>query len=423
MSSNQFIGGQSSWLPQPSSKPSGSSQIGSSREAEDPNAFVQAVFWLSAFAIPFGSLYIPGTGERLGVVRIIQVLVFLAMVLQPAVCLRRWPVALSWFLAYCGVRLLWGLWMTPQLATEWWPSTSRLLQFYLPWMLFLFNVLRFPSVPRRGLWALALGSSLCAVLHLAGFGVEQLDRGMEGRTSVFGENANVVGTNYALALIAMLGLLLAGEVSLPRRFVLLSMTPLNGLGLAMTGSRTAALLVGLGFLVLLGRSYVAGARFRGLIILGLTAAILGSVLWTVPTVLQRFDTFRSRDPRAEPRTRMLPVLWEMFLRNPVLGNGPDEYQRELTQRAMPYLLKKHTTIVAHNLLLLLLVETGLIGCLIFAKGYGMALASAWRARTQAAGLLPLAMLLPLTIAALTASDPHYQAAFWFAAAYALAGRD
>ncbi|MDB6035150.1 MAG: hypothetical protein JWM16_5488, partial [Verrucomicrobiales bacterium] len=106
----------------------------------------------------------------------------------------------------------------------------------------------------------------------------------------------------------------------------------------------------------------------------------------------------------------------------VLGSGPDDYQHELTRRAMPYLLKKNTTIVAHNLPLLLLVETGVAGFFIFARGFGMTLASAWRARTQPVGLLAFAMMVPLTIAAITSSDPHYQSAFWFAAAYALAGR-
>jgi O-antigen ligase len=413
----QTQSGPKSWL-----KPSGQFLNAASRAEEAPNSFVRAVFCISAFAIPFGSLYIPGTGERLGVVRFVQLLILLAMVIQPAVCLRRWPVALSWFVGYCGVRLLWGLWMTPQLAAEWWPSTSKLLQFSLPMLLFLFNALHFRPLARKGVWAFALGNTLCALLHLAGVGVEDLDRGMEGRTSVLGENANVVGANYALALVGMLGLLLARHLSLRQRIFLLAMIPINSLALAMTGSRTAALMLALGFVVLLGCSYAQGARFRAAIILIAAAAILGGTLVTVPTVLRRFDTFRSRDPRAEPRARMLPVLWEMFLRNPVLGSGPDDYQHEMTQRAMPYLLKKNTTIVAHNLLMLLLVETGVVGCFIFARGVGMTLASAWRARMQPVGLLALAMIVPLTIAGITSSDPHYQSAFWFAVAYALAGR-
>jgi O-antigen ligase len=119
---------------------------------------------------------------------------------------------------------------------------------------------------------------------------------------------------------------------------------------------------------------------------------------------------------------MFPVLWEMILRRPVIGGGPDYYQDELTRRAMPYLLQKHRTISAHNLVLLLLVETGLIGLIIFGRGVAAAIASAWRARLSSLGLLPLAMFVPLIIVGMASSDPHYNKVFWFAMAYALAAR-
>jgi len=37
-----------------------------------PNWLVRCAFYLSFFAIPFHSLYLPGTGERLGVTRLVQ---------------------------------------------------------------------------------------------------------------------------------------------------------------------------------------------------------------------------------------------------------------------------------------------------------------------------------------------------------------
>ncbi len=33
------------------------------------------------------------------------------------------------------------------------------------------------------------------------------------------------------------------------------------------------------------------------------------------------------------------MLWDIFLRSPVYGSGPDQYQFELTRRAMPHLIK------------------------------------------------------------------------------------
>ena len=105
----------------------------------------------------------------------------------------------------------------------------------------------------------------------------------------------------------------------------------------------------------------------------------------------------------------------------VSGSGPDRYQFELTRRAMPYMIKEQRTISAHNLALLLLVETGLIGFLLFASGIKAALMAAWRARSKACGPLPLALFLPLVIASAIVSDPSHSLIFWFAMAYALTG--
>jgi O-antigen ligase len=118
---------------------------------------------------------------------------------------------------------------------------------------------------------------------------------------------------------------------------------------------------------------------------------------------------------------MAPVLWEMFSRSPIFGLGPDRYTFELTRRAMPYLIKQQRTIVAHNLPLLLLVETGVIGFLVFSFGLKSALAAAWKARHRSCGPLPLALLLPLVIAGATVCDPSHHLVFWVAIAYALAG--
>jgi len=50
-----------------------------------------------------------------------------------------------------------------------------------------------------------------------------------------------------------------------------------------------------------------------------------------------------------------------------------------------------------------------------------ALKAAWRARLNACGPLPLALILPLAIAGMIVCDPSHHMVFWFALAYALAG--
>jgi O-antigen ligase len=388
-----------------------------------PNAFVRWVFLLSVFAIPFTCVYLPGTGERVGVLRLVQLLLLSAVLWQPRVCLRLVPVALLWFLVYCGVRILSGLWFSPELAASWWPTTLGWLQFSLPWAWVLFNLLQFPGLRRAGLWALVWGCSLCALLHILGVGVSAVDNDLaEVRTTVFGENANVVGATYAVAIITMIGLGMFRNLKLSRRLLLVPLLGLVGFGLAKTGSRTALLLVAMGTVVLLfpAESFSSGPqRYASGALLGV---VLAMIIWQVPTVVERF---KDLDPhnlgQHNPRARMAPVLWEMFLRSPIYGSGPDQYQFELTRRAMPYLVRDQRTIAAHNLVLLLLVETGLVGFLIFSAGLRAALVAAWKARRQESGWLPLALLLPLLVAAIVLSNPATHHVFWFAIAYALAG--
>jgi O-antigen ligase len=391
-------------------------------DALQPNLLVRWAFYLSVFAIPFALLYLPGTGERIGVSRMVQALILVAILSQPRVCLRLVPIAIFWFLAYCGVRILAGLWFTRELATLWWPSTFNWLQFSLPWVWVMFNVLQFPNVSRRGLWALVWGCSFCALLHIAGIGVVEVDNGVEGRSTVFGENANVVGATYAIAVIALLGLGLLKDVKIHQRLVLLPLIAVVGAGMAKTGSRTAVLILIMGIAVLFGQGRSFGSRMKRFACLALMGAVLAGVVWQIPTVMERFEKVNSSNiQQQEGRVRMAPVLWEMFLRSPIYGSGPDGYQFELTRRTMPYRFREQRMIAAHNLALLLLVETGIIGFLLFAAGLKASLVSAWKARLKPCGSLPLALLLPLVIAGALVSDPSHQLVFWFAMAYALAG--
>jgi len=390
-------------------------------DALQPNVLVRWAFYLSVLGIPFTRLYLPGTGERIGVTRMIQALILGAILSQPRVCIRLMPVALFWFLAYCGWRLLSGLWFTPELSSSWWPNTLDWLQFSLPWVWLMFNVLQFPTISRRGMWALAWGCFLCASLQIAGIGVVDVDNGIEARSSIFGENANVVGATYAVALITLIGLGMLKGVALHQRLLLLPLIAVIGGGMAKTGSRTAVLILLTGIAVLLCQGRAFGWTKR-IVIVVLIGAVLAGVISRIPTVMQRFEKVASfKTQQQEPRARMAPVLWEMFLRSPLYGSGPDDYQLELTRRTMPYLLKDQRLIAAHNLALLLLVETGIIGFLLFASGLKAGLVSAWKARLKPCSSLPLALILPLAIAGLTVSNPSHDLVFWFAMAYALAG--
>ncbi len=393
-------------------------------EGLGPNALVRWAFYLSVFSIPFTRLYLPGTGERVGVLRVVQLLLLVAVLSQPRICLRRFPVALAWLGGYCLLRIASGLWLSPELSRGWWPSTVDWVEFSLPWVWMLFNLLPYPGMARRGLWALVWGCALCASLHLAGVGVTAVDDSLEQvRTTVFGENANVVGTTYAVGLIILVGLGMFKEVKLSRRLLLFSLIALIGVAMAKTASRTALIMVGLGILLLLFQARSFASRARRYSTLILISTVLAAVVWQVPTVMERFRDIDPQDVSHDnPRARMVPVLWDIFLRSPIYGSGPDAYRVEMTRRAMPYFFRQQQIIAAHNLVLLLLVETGVIGLLVFGIGLWKVLAAAWRCRVMPCGFLPLALFLPFFISGLVLSNPTSAYVFWLAVAYALAGR-
>lgn len=386
-----------------------------------PNFLVRSAFCLSIFAIPFSLVYVPGTGDRFGVMRIIQLLMLGSILSQPRVCLRLLPTALIWFLGFIVLRTVWGLWFTPEMAFLWSAKCRQFVSF-LPWAWFLFNVLQFPGAHRSGLWALGLGVALCALLHIAGVGVQIVDDQSGNRSAVFGLNANDLGLTYATAATALLGMWVFEVRTTLQRLLPFPLIALIGVAVAKTGSRSAVLVLAAGVIVIMVLARGVDSKVRRITSVFLLGTMVALALWQIPTVLERFEIINVRNlGENNPRARMLPVLWEMFLRHPVFGMGPESYSFELTRKAMPYLLARGETIGAHNLVLLVLVETGIVGLLVFSIGPLKALAAAWRARLTPAGPLPLALFLPLVLAAATVSQPMFLPIFWLAVAYALAG--
>ena len=287
----------------------------------------------------------------------------------------------------------------------------------------MFNVLQFPDVRRTGFWALGFGCLLCAMCHIAGIGVTTDPHVEETRSSVFGLNANELAATYATAAIALFGIWTTQSRTWVQRLLPVPMMTIIGIALAKTGSRGAIMILAIGLLVLLiGGSF--GSKLKRLACLIGFGAVLAVILWQIPTAMTRFQEINPQNiGENNPRARMAPVLWEMFLRSPLYGLGPDGYEWELTRRAMPYLINQGRLVEAHNQILLLLVETGIVGFTFFSTGIALAVAAAWRARRKSCGPLPLALLLPIVIAAATVTHPAHYLIFWVVVAYGLAGAE
>jgi len=258
-----------------------------------PNLLVRSAFYFSLAAIPFLRLYVPGTGERVGVQRVAQGLLLAAMLSRPRVCLRFVPHALLWFALYCVVRILSGLFQAPEYSKLWWPSTLELLEFYLPWAWLVFNVLHYPKFAHGGLWAFVLGVSFCALLHAVGIGVLDVDNGVDGRSTVFDQNANDIGEIYGVALVTLVALGLYRNTRQTLRFIVFPLAGLVAIGLAKTGSRTGTLFAVLGILILLPQTRAFVPRTKRYVVILLLALVFAGVVSQIPTVMKRF---RSQPP-------------------------------------------------------------------------------------------------------------------------------
>jgi O-antigen ligase len=156
--------------------------------------------------------------------------------------------------------------------------------------------------------------------------------------------------------------------------------------IVQTASRAgfAALFLGLSVFLLPG----GGARRKFVAILQ-AIMILGGALYMVmkSTVLEgRLGSFYHAGDVT--RTHIYAAAWEMVKRKPIAGWGPVIAQRQLGG----WVASKTGIRDAHNLLLTLLLEVGIIGALPFLGGLFVVLLSTWSWRSGPLGLVPLAMM-------------------------------
>ena len=339
-------------------------------------------------------------------------LFFLLTLCQPRVCFRRVPVTLLWFGAYMLIYCLFGI-----LINSYYPSLVRERLFTLIQMLVLFwasyNLLRDPKMVAFSIGALAAACAVLATLQLTG-ATSVTYRGMiEGRTSAFNENPNVIGSLFSLGLISLVGLVYGRFRTTSRlRHAIWGMLPVLALALVRTGARAA--LVGLAtglFVFVLARGSVQ-IKIRNAIVVLLALGVLLATLLTSRMSVERWKMAFEQKSMAG-REEIFPEAWKMFLEKPLIGWGPINHYYELGWRM------ESETKDTHNLVLWVLTEVGLLGSFPFFAGIYLCLRSAWRARNGPHGVLPLALTMTLLVVNLSGTGMTRKV-FWIVLAYASA---
>jgi O-antigen ligase len=330
----------------------------------------KVIYWLSLiliFTIPWeGAFHLPGFGTAATVMGIVVGACWVVMVAFTG--RMRQPIT---YLFVVGVFVAWvaltSFWSADPVESM--GSVVLWLQSFL-FVFILWDLYRTKASLLAGLQAYVLGAYAAvggAVLNYLSSNAfyPHGDRYSLGDT-------NPDGYGFILALGVPVACYLAASPEIRRMFRLINVgyLPVAFLGIALSGTRTAALGAALGLLYGLATL----TRLRLLTRIAVVVLLAASLLALLPIVqplssFQRLGTTGTEVTQGDlnGRTAQWRQGLRAFMRHPVLGVGTDMYRSVNT-------LNK----VAHNSYLSVLVEEGLIGFVLFATILWIVVAHAWR---------------------------------------------
>jgi O-antigen ligase len=332
------------------------------------------------------------------------------------------PSALWWFLGYLIIFAASGLMAGDTAVVGIRQYVIRILtvaqQVVLLW--FAADFLRDGKFARKSLITFVTVCAFVAVgalLGLPGFGSDSY----QDRVSAFDASPNDIGPLMAYAAIVSCGFYLIKTGWSGKRKLLLIVVTIPILGLMVaSGSRAAmaAFFMGMTFF------FVPHRRSRRMMLaFGFGAAVIAAVLFFIlhdPTTAERWTGTITQGETAG-RWPIYAAAWQMFEEKPLLGWGGLAALDELGFR----LGLQHAR-DAHNFVLYLLIQVGLVGTIPFLVALWFCLKAAWKARVYQFGLVPLSVI----IAVLTYGMAHTgirAKVFWlilgFVLAASAAGRD
>jgi O-antigen ligase len=382
---------------------------------------VQYSFLLFVFSIPFEALELPYlTSGTLSLAKLLG-LCFFAIYLFHLVLhvlffnksVPEIPVAMRWFIGYFVVYALGGWLMDHEAGRAYLLRLMTLVQI-LGFFWCATDLLKDQSFAKRCLLVFAAACVTLAVgtlLDLPGF-VPKVDE----RTRVLGMNPNTAAPMMVFAAIILIAFCLTESWSRKRKAFLLSLTlPLFAL-LVSTASRsgTGAFVIGISMFFFtrggLKRKVIAALSvFAGI-------AVLVAFMLTNQLAADRWALFfQEGDTNTTGRGAVYGTALEMIEESPIVGWGRSTGFEELGSR-----LGLGGRIDAHNFLLYLLIEVGLVGTAPFLIGLGLCHVAGWKARMGYLGILPLTLLVT-SVASMMTHTALNAKTLWFFLALALAG--
>jgi O-antigen ligase len=375
-------------------------------------------FLLFVFSIPFEDLEVPyvtsGTfslAKLCGLAFFGTYLFYLVLqVLFFKKSIPEVPVAMRWFIAYFVIYALGG-WL---LDHE--PGRAYFIRLFALAQTFGFfwcasDLLRDKTLTKSSLLVFASSCAILAIgalLHLPGF-VPEVDE----RARALGMNPNAGASLMVLGGLILLAFCLnETQWSRKRKALLVILTvPLLAF-LVSTASRSGvgAFVIGLSMFF-----FARGGLKRKMVAVLLAVVAASGVLLLVAaneTAAERWARFFERGD--SQRSNLYGTALEMIGESPIVGWGRTTGFEELGLR-----IGLGGRISAHNFLLYLLLEGGLLGTVPFLTGLGLCLWASWKARAGPWGILPLTLLISLLAMMMTHTGLTAKQ-LWLCLAFALA---
>ena len=286
-------------------------------------------------------------------------------------------------------------------------AVRTMLQYCLAGAVFWISI-RFLShrdLAWRALVAFAAGCTVIVLLERLGIATTI----EEGRQVVFGQDANMLGGNMALGLVAVLSLYFERVNRLAAKAMALGIAVLLGTALIESGSRGAILGAAGGLIGLMLQAGDDRKPIRRAAILGMIAVIGTVALFSSEMMRNRFAN--AVEGNLAKRERLFPAAWAMFEQRPVVGWGPADATYALAIAAGEYGMGRRVADQRvtphrrdfHNLPLELLATFGVAGAAPMFVCIGMCGVSAWFGRRRQGGAGPLALMIVMLMLSFSAN--------------------
>jgi O-antigen ligase len=344
---------------------------------------VRVSFILFIFAVPFEGVSLFSQGS-FSVAKLAGYVFFVSLLRCPKRFLSHVPAALpmKWFLAYLVIYTFGFVTAEQETLPFLLRNGLRLLQLFL----FFFvasEILKEAQLARIALVAFCVACGILASGSI--FGLPGFASGDEGgRNTTLDYNENQAAFLMALALISIVGLWLYGSFrSRWPRYVLAGLFLPCLIVLLKTGSRSGTGMVLIGLSVFLIPSVGLKKLLSALIVTLFTAAAIGYIAISLHGTSVAFDRWKRAYYQNDfaARERLYPAALKMISERPVTGWG--HYEKELAGRPL----------TAHNLILHLLLQVGIVGSVPFIIGVAVCLKKAWQGRHGNLAFLPLGLML------------------------------